>query len=83
MRCPLQREIRQIGQGKLGTPPVELAADELVAENRQHLEIDEIGRRHPLAMQSCTCRVSVRAVISQCDGQHACVNDEHGHHVAS
>ncbi len=41
MRCPLDREVDQIGQGELGPSDVEMAPSEPPTQDGGHLEVDQ------------------------------------------
>lgn len=45
MRCPLDREVDQIGQGEVGASYVEMASGELSAKDRGDLEVDQVRGR--------------------------------------
>ncbi len=77
MRCPLEREVEQIGQGELSPSDIEMAPGELPAKNGGHLEVDQFRSSEVFATKPRPGFVAVRTVVSQRDGKDARVNDEH------
>ncbi len=77
MRCPLDREVDQIGQGEVGASYVEMAAGELPAKDGGNLEVDQFRGRQVFATESRPGLVAIPAVVSERDGKDARVNDEH------
>lgn len=77
MRCPPEREVDQIGQGKLGPPSVQMARGELPAKDRGHLEVDQFRRGQVLAAEPRPGLVTVPPVVCERDGEDTRVNDEH------
>ena len=77
MRCPLDREVDQIGQGHLGPSDVEMASGELPAQDGGHLKVDQFRGCQVFATESRPGLVAIPTVVSQHDGKDARINDEH------
>ena len=75
--CSLHRKVRQVRQSQLCAPQIQGTNEDLLAKDRGHLQVDQLGRGEILTSQMSASEVSVRTVICQRDHQHAGVNDEH------
>ena len=78
MRCPHDRERRQIGHPLLGSGSADPIGGVQSADHREHLEVDDLRRCQPAAAQPGPHLRSVLAVVDQCRGERARVNDDHG-----
>ncbi len=77
MRCPLDGDVDQIGQGEFCASSVEVAPGKPPAKHGRHLQVDQFRGCHLFAAESRPCLVAIPTVVSQRDGKDARVNDEH------
>lgn len=72
------RKIDEIRERELGAPPIESSQRRVPAEHRSDLEIDQLGRREILRLETVARVVAIGAVVGERGREDACVNDEHG-----
>lgn len=77
MRDPSQGHVRQVVQCQFGSPEVDVSAGKPSAENRGHLQIDELGGGQVFTSEPRSGAVPVVSVICQRDDEDTGVNDEH------
>ena len=83
VRCPPQRQRREVSLGQRGAASVYEAFPHLPSPDRGGLEIDQLWRGQPFAAQAATCVIAVVAIVSEGYGHDAGINDDHGRRGAS
>ena len=74
----LERHIAEVIEGEPDPPRIQMPTASQAAPHRDHFKVDQRQRGELLATQPVPDDIAVRAIVQECDGQDAGVNDEHG-----